>query len=981
MAARPHRSQQALDEALAPRVEGALHTDEVTRALYATDASMYAMTPIGVLEPQRVADVRAALEVAGELGVPVLPRGGGSSLAGQGVNTALVIDFTLHLNDILDIDPTAQTARVEPGVTLSELNRAAAKHDLMVGPDPASGNRATLGGMLANNSTGTHSITYGNFIHHVREVEALLADGSAATFGPLDHDGWQERLRASGLEGDIYRGLQALLAEGREVIATDTPGHWRRNNGYRLETLLEEERNLAKLLCGSEGTLAVATEITCNLVEKPARTGLGVVHFETRDDALRAVTAVLDTDPTAVELFDGVAIERTRKTPGYGERLTFIEGEPGGVLITEYAGDTEAAITERLDALDHAVATTSRGYAVRRVTAPEAVENVWSIRKEGLGLLMGVEGDYKPWAFIEDASVPVENLADYIDELSSFIDATDTRAAYYAHASAGCLHVRPFINTRSRAEVEKMEEIARESLDLVKKYGGVVSSEHGDGMARGWANPDILGEDLYQLCRRTKQIFDPDCLLNPGKVVDAPRMTDHLRMGPDYETRPFRTELDFSEDGDFAGAVEKCNGNGACRKLRAGTMCPSFMATREEADSTRGRANALRNVLAGDLPDDAMTGDDMAEVMDLCIQCKACKTECPSNVDMAKIKTEWQHHYWTENPMPLRTRLFARQPDWARWVSGTPLAPLANWLGRRSLLRQVGEALFGVDADRPAPPFARETFGQWMGRQNGALEAPSGPRVVLFADSFNAYHTPAPLRAAVRFLYVTNHRVEVPDDRPCCGRTLLSKGRVPAAQRRALRTVETLYPYADDGVPIVGLEPSCILTLRDEFLDLLPGEPRAEAVADAVYTFEEYVAERAGAGAFRGVSWSTPAPEVLLHGHCHQKALIGTEATEAALAQAGYRVDAVDAGCCGMAGSFGYEAEHTGVSKQMAEQRLAPAVRAAAPDTHIAAPGFSCRSQIKDLTDRTARHPAELLWQSLAEASAEAARTAAAERA
>ena len=969
MSARPNRHQKALKEALSPRVEGDLRTDEMTRALYATDASMYAMTPIAVLVPKHERDVQAALEVAAERKIPVLPRGGGSSLAGQGVNTALVIDFTPQLNDILEIDPEAQTARVEAGVTLSELNRAAAEHGLMVGPDPASGNRATIGGMLANNSTGTHSITYGNFIHHVRQAEVLLADGSTATFGPVDHDGWQEGMRAPGLEGAIYRGLEAMRAEGREVIENDTPSHWRRNNGYRLETLLEEEPNLAKLLCGSEGTLAVATEITCDLVEKPARTGLGVVHFATRDDALRAVTAVLDTDPTAVELFDGVAIERTRKTPGYGERLTFIEGEPGGVLITEYSGDSRNAITDQLDALDHAVANSPRGYSVVRVTDPDAVENVWSIRKEGLGLLMGVEGDYKPWAFIEDASVPVENLADYIDELSTFIDDTDTQAAYYAHASAGCLHVRPFINTRDRAEVDKMERIARESLDLVKKYGGVVSSEHGDGMARGWANPEILGEELYQLCRKTKEIFDPDRVLNPGKVVDTPRMTDHLRMGPTYETRPFRTELDFSDDGDFAGAVEKCNGNGACRKLRAGTMCPSFMATREEEDSTRGRANALRSVLAGDLPEEAMTGDDMAEVMDLCIQCKACKTECPSNVDMAKIKTEWQHHYWKQNDMPFRTRLFSRQPDWAAWVSGTPLAPLANWLGRQSVLRRLGESLFGVDADRPAPPFARETFDQWMASQNGAMEAPSGPRVVLFADSFNAYHTPPPLRAAAQFLRATNHRVEVPDRRPCCGRTLLSKGRVSAAQRRALRTVETLYPYAKEGVPIVGLEPSCILTLRDEFLDLLPGEPRAKTVADVVYTFEEYVAVQAEAGRFDDVTWAPEAQDVLVHGHCHQKALIGTEATETMLSLPGYRVETVDAGCCGMAGSFGYEAEHTDVSKQMAEQRLAPAVRAADADTAIAAPGFSCRSQIKDVTDRTAHHPAELLWAALDEAS------------
>jgi Fe-S oxidoreductase len=443
-------------------------------------------------------------------------------------------------------------------------------------------------------------------------------------------------------------------------------------------------------------------------------------------------------------------------------------------------------------------------------------------------------------------------------------------------------------------------------------------------------------------------------------------------MGPDYETRPFRTALDFSDEDGLAGAVEKCNGNGACRKLRAGTMCPSFMATREEKDSTRGRANALRSALAGDLSDDAMTGEDMADVMDLCIQCKACKTECPSNVDMAKIKTEWQHHYWQEHSMPLRTRLFAWQPDWARWISGSPLASVANWLGRRSSLRAVGERLLGVDAERPVPPFARTTFRQWFRGQSWpeperSSADGSGPRVVLFADSFNAYHTPPPLQAAARFLHGTGHRVELPGPRTCCGRTLLSKGQIPAAQRRALRTVEVLHPYAAEGVPIVGLEPSCILTLRDEFLDLLPGEPRAETVADAVYTFEEYVAERAEAGAFDDVAWRAGGGDVLLHGHCHQKALVGTDATERILSLPGYRVEAVDAGCCGMAGAFGYEAEHVDVSKQMAELRLAPAVRATDADTALAAPGFSCRSQIKDVTDRTARHPAELLWDALKE--------------
>jgi len=969
-------SRNALIDTLAPRVDGELRTDEMTRALYATDASMYAMSPIAVLVPEHLGDVQVALQTASNLGIPVLPRGGGSSLAGQGVNTALVIDFTVHLNSILEIDPEAQTARVEPGVTLDDLNRAAAEHGLMVGPDPASANRATLGGMLANNSTGTHSITYGNFIDHVRRAEVLLADGSAATFEPLSSDEWQARMRADGLEGAIYRGLEALLSNGgRDVIANDTPSHWRRNNGYRLEALLDEERNLAKLLCGSEGTLAVATEITCNLVKTPAQTALGIAHFETRDDALRAVTTVLETDPAAVELFDGVAIERTQQTPGFAERLTFLEGTPGSVLITEYSGDSQKEVIRQLEALDQAIADAGRGYTVVRVEEPDAIENVWSIRKEGLGLLMGVEGDYKPWAFIEDASVPVENLADYIDELSTFVDETDTRAAYYAHASAGCLHVRPFVNTRDEEEVEKMERIARGSLDLVKKYGGVVSSEHGDGLVRGWANPAILGDELYALCQETKSLFDPEHILNPGKIVDTPSMTDHLRMGPTYETRSFRTELDFSGEGGFAAALEKCNGNGACRKLRAGTMCPSFMATREEKDSTRGRANALRNALAGELSEDSMTGDDMADVMDLCIQCKACKTECPSNVDMAKIKTEWQHHYQAENGVPFRTRLFAQQPTAARWISGTPLATIVNWAGSQPLLRKIGASLLGISAERALPPFARETFPQWVRGQNGALSRPRGdgaprPRVLLFPDAFNAYHTPSPLQAAARILAATGHRVDLPEETVGSGRTLLSKGMITKAQRRALRTVERLYPYAEEEVPIVGLEPSSILTLRDEFLDLLPGEPRAETVAEMSYTFAEYMAERTEAGALDDAEWEGGG-DVLLHGHCHQKALVGTEATEQILTRAGYDVTAVDAGCCGMAGAFGYESEHVDISKRMAELRLAPAVRDTGADTMIAAPGFSCRSQIKDVTDRAAQHPAELLWASLHSSVAE----------
>ena len=957
-----------LYDLLAPRIDGTLRTDDMTRALYATDASMYAVPPIAVLVPKHVGDVEAALDVAAQLKMPVLPRGGGSSLAGQGVNTALVIDFTPHLNRVLEIDPAAQTATVEPGCTLDALNAEAAKHGLMVGPDPASSSRATLGGMLANNSTGTHSIRYGNFIQHVRRVEALLVDGTPVTFEDLDHAGWQQKMRADGPEGALYRQLDALLANGgRETIASDTPSHWRRNNGYRLEALLDDTRNLGKLVCGSEGTLAIATEITCALVEKPTHTALGIAHFETRNDALRAVTTVLDTDPAAVELFDGVAIERTLATPGYAERLTFLDGTPGGVLITEYVGDSEAELEAKLSTLESTLHETDRGYSVVRVTEPGAIKNVWSIRKEGLGLIMGVDGEYKPWAFIEDASVPVENLADYVEELAAFIDSTDTKAAYYAHASAGCLHIRPFINTKTEAGVDTLRGIAEESLDLVLKYGGVVSSEHGDGIVRGWANPAILGDALYALCKKTKAIFDPENRLNPNRIVDAPDMTDSLRMGPTYATDPFPTEMDWSGTGGFAAAIEKCNGNGACRKHDHGTMCPSFMATRDEEDSTRGRANALRMALSGGLDEDALTSERMYEVMDLCVQCKACQTECPSNVDMSKIKTEWLNRYWQEHQMPLRTRLFAWQPDLVTWVAGTPLAPLVNSLSKQSLLRTLGEWTLGVSAERDLPPFARETFRQWFSERRAAFRQATGPRVVLFADTFNTYHTPPPLQAAAQFLRATGHQVEVPTTRVCCGRTFLSKGRVSEAQIRALQTVEVLHPYAAQGIPIVGLEPSCILTLADEFADLLPGEPRVEAVAEAACTFDEYVSRRASEGAFDDQPWTygsgDSAPgNVLFHGHCHQKAHSGTASSEHALSLPGLSVDAIDAGCCGMAGAFGYEAEHLEVSKQMGELRLAPAVRQTDATTRIAATGFSCRSQIKDLTGRTARHPAEILW-------------------
>jgi FAD/FMN-containing dehydrogenase/Fe-S oxidoreductase len=950
--------------ALAPRLTGTLRRDAMTRALYSTDASMYQQMPLAVLIPRHADDVQAALEEAARFGLPVLPRGGGSSLAGQTVNEAIVIDFSRHLDAVLGGNIEEGWVRVQPGLVLDRLQRWLLREmpQWTVGPDPASHKRATLGGMLANNSTGTHSILYGNFIHHLREARALLADGTPVTFPPLDAAAWAARTRQAGREGDLYRALDTLITAHADPIRRDTPRHWRRNSGYRLEALLEDQRHVGRLLCGSEGTLAVVTELTLGLVPRPKRTALGIVHYRTRREALQSVTTILATAPAAVELFDGHTLRQAKNAPGFAHRFAFVQGMPGALLMTEYFGETDDELRARLDRLEAVLAQAGQGYAVVRLTDSQSIQNAWGVREESLGLIMNVRGDLKPLPFIEDASVPVEHLADYIDELVYLCEATHTPVAMYAHASAGCLHVRPFINTKDAREVEKMRDLAEGSMALVRKYGGAVSSEHADGRARSWLNPPLLGAALYGACVDLKRAFDPENRLNPGNKVEAPPMTEALRMGPAYATIPVLDDLDFSAEGGFAQAVEMCNGNGACRKLEGGTMCPSFMVTREEQDSTRGRANALRLAMSGALPQAAFTGPEMVAVMDLCIQCKACKTECPSNVDLAKLKTNWLAQYWRDHPMPLRTRLLAHQPMLARQITG-PVAKAVNWMNRQPAVRRLLEARLGLSAHRMLPPFAEEPFTEWFRRQDWAND---GPPVVLFADTFNNYHHPEVARAAATFLHRVGYRVVVPAPDACCGRPLLSKGLVAKARSLAAHTVEKLYPYAAQGWPIVGLEPSCLLTFTDEFQSLLPGEAKVQAVAAAARLFESFVAEEADAGRLDGVHWRGDRRQVLLHGHCHQKALVGTGPSERALALPGHTVETVDAGCCGMAGAFGYEAEHFAVSQAMGERVLLPAVRAAAPDTLLAAAGTSCRAQIADLAHRTAQHPAEILLEALA---------------
>ena len=964
-------------QALRSACEGEVRTDDYSRILYSTDASIYQRMPHGVLLPRSSADVHAAVTLAAEYGIPLLPRTGGSSLAGQAVAEALVIDFTAHLNQVLEVSREERWVRVQPGIVLDQLNQDLAPHGLQFGPDPASSNRAAMGGIVANNSTGSHSICYGMTADHVLAMNVILSDGSRAHMGPLEGTAHAQAAGLSGLEGTLYRGIADMVSSdrNREVILRGTPRHWRRCGGYNLDRFIgagpsfqwqrDSRFNLARLIAGSEGTLAVMEDITLNLVPVPAVRALAVVQFGGMDEALRAVPRILEAGPSAVELMDNLGLTLCRGVPRYARLLRrFIEGEPDCILITEFYGESEAEAADKVERL-RAHLKGSGSSAVVPVLDPARQRDVWTVRKVGLGLLMSIKGDYKPIPFIEDAAVPTRHLAEYIRRIEAFCAERDTRVAYYAHASAGCVHVRPLINTKAASELAKIPEIAEFAVELLHGYGGALSSEHGDGRVRSWMNERFFGPDLYALYKDVKHLFDPAGILNPGNVVDGPSPVKDLRYGPEYGVIPLPLKLDWESDQGFDRAVEMCNGAGICRKETTGTMCPSFMATREEEHSTRGRANALRAALSGRLPPDALTSRRMYEVMDLCIECKACKAECPSSVDMAKIKFEFLAQYHVRHGIPRRSRLFGSAARLGRLNSGLQ-APLVNRVLQSPLVRRGMEAAFGLSRHRTLPSFARESFTKWFARRTPPARADM-PKVVLFHDTFTTWHEPQIAVSAAEVLEAAGYEVLLPGHR-CCGRPMISKGMVDAARRAARHTVERLFPFAARGIPIVGLEPSCLLSLRDEYLYLLPGDARVEVVAAHAVLFEEFLARLAEKGRLP-LTFSKEAGRVLLHGHCHQKALVGSEPSVRVLSMpAGYEVHEVDSGCCGMAGSFGYEKEHYALSVKIAERRLLPAVRAAHDDTMVVAAGVSCRHQIQHGTGRQALHPAEVVRRALAAA-------------
>lgn len=943
---------------LMQQIEGEVRFDKMSRILYSTDASMYQIEPIGVVLPKHERDVLKVIHLAAEHGIAVIPRGGGTGLAGAVVGRGVVMDMSKYMNRILDFNAEEGWVKVEPGVILDELNAFLKPHGLQFAPDVATSSRATIGGMVGNNSAGTHSVIYGKTIDHVLELDLILADGTRTTAGELDEPAVKQKCEQRDLEGRAYREVIRLARENAEEIERRYPKILRRVGGYNLDEFIKKQPfSLARMVIGSEGTLATVVGAKLKVIPLPRAKVLGIAQFGELIASMRAVAPILATQPAAVELIDEMILEQTEGSVELSRARSWVQGAPKAVLAVEYYGDSEGELLGKLDALETLLDSLELAHTFSRAISEADQADVWNVRRAGLGLLMGVKGDSKPIAFVEDAAVPPERLPDYIAEFGDLMHALDTRAGYYAHASVGLLHIRPMVDLKDAAEIAKMRFIAESVRDLVMKYGGAISGEHGDGLVRSCWNEAFFGPVLYNAFREVKRAFDPTGMMNPGKIVDAPMMTENSRYGADYRADEIETHFDFSADGGFHRAVEMCNGVGACRKKLAGTMCPSYMATLEEEHSTRGRANALRAAISGRW-EGGLTDHRIADVLALCLECKACKAECPSNVDMAKIKYEFKAHYYAKHGRPLRARLFGNVELMGKL--GCAVAPLANGLGNARLSKWMMKRM-GIAPARSLPPFARQTFPHWFANRR----APKGTeRVVLFADTYTTYHYPDIGKAATALFESAGYEVILAVKR-CCGRPMLSSGYMDRVKENARFNIENLYRYTEQGYPIVGLEPSCVSMLVDEYVDLI-GDPRARAVADNVYTFEAFVQAFSDRGEF-SAPFTDLKKDILLHGHCHQKALWGMGASEAALGlPEGFRVTPIQSGCCGMAGSFGYEAEHYDTSLKVGEPRLLEVIRNADETTEIAAAGLSCRQQIAHATGREARHPAEVLADAIA---------------
>lgn len=943
----------AMEQALRAVVRGGVRMDRSVRGAYATDASIYQFMPLAVIEPLDREDLIAAIRCCAQHGWSMLPRGGGTSLVGQSVGHSVVIDASRHCRKVLDLNIEERWVRVQPGLVRDELNRYLAPHGLHFAPDPATTNRATIGGMIANNSSGMRSIRYGMTMDHLLEVELALASGEVVTLGPVTAD---------DLEGSptdraavIRQTFRRLIDRERDEILARYPRVARRAGGYPLDAFAGPlPWNMAKLIAGSEGTLGFILSATLNLEPVPRYSGLCLAHFASTGAGLRAVKPIVDLGPSSVEWMDGLIIQQARNHPLTQATCRMIEGAPSALLVVEAQSDDATEVREKLQAIQSMLLTTGRCYAAPVMDDAKAVAEVWVMRESALGLMTTVEGPRKPTPYIEDAAVPLEVLPDYVESVLAVCARYDQPVSLFAHAGAGLLHIRPMHDLRDPVDLDQFRRIQDEVFELVLKYGGSWSGEHGDGIVRGGFNRRFFGDRIFHTFEEVKALFDPDGLMNPGKIVNVPPRDQNLRVTQRQASVPVTTAYDWTKEGGLARAAAQCTGIGACRKVRSGVMCPSFMATRDELHSTRGRANVLRLALSGDLGPDALTDSQTLDVFDLCLSCKGCRSECPNKVDVGKMKAELQHQYYRKHRRPWRAHLFARPGELGRWHAGPQSALVNAALGSRAV-RALMEWVLGLDARRRLPRYASLTLSAWFKNRPAA----SGRPVVLFNDVYMEYYQPEIGQAAVRVLEAAGYSVTLTDPLDS-QRPALSLGMLSRAKRRGKELVKKLEPYVDQGWPIVVVEPSCVTALTQDLPDLL-SDASTRRVAARVRLIDNFLVDAMDNGEAKWPELSGAGQQVFFHPHCHQCAIDNGRGAATLLKMVrDAEIVVSQAGCCGMAGAFGYEKKHYDISKKIAEDRLLPALNDVPASTVVLASGFSCRHQIADLSGRKAVHP--LQW-------------------
>jgi len=938
-----------IDE-LKKTIQGDVLSDAYSLGMYATDASLYQIDPVVIVLPKHDADVKEAVLIAVTHRVSILPRGGGTSLAGQTVGNSMVLDFSKYMNQILEFNKEEQWVRVQPGIARDDLNLFLLEHGLIYAPDPATSSRANLGGMIGNNSSGTKSILYGKTIDHLIGLKVLLSDGTEMQLNERSQQEYDAVCQGTDRQADIYKTYRKYIYDHSDEIKERFPKTMRRVGGYPLDEFVYTDKwNLSKLFCGSEGTLGLSLEATVKLVKLPKEKLVCVVHFSERLDAIRAVSTMVKYSPSCIEILDDTVIGMSRENLTTKRHTHWIDGDPISVQIVEFFGDTKADVLNRAESMVAELKAEGFGYAFPIFSDTQTMNDVWMIRKKGLGLILGRQDERKAIAFIEDAAIPIDVLADYISEVQAVCDKYQTEAAVYAHASVGVIHVRPFLNMKEQEDIDRFKDIANETFQLVKKYKGSWSGEHGDGLVRSPFNQEFFGDRVYQLFKDVKQLLDPHGLMNPGKIVNAPPMDHNLRYGTSYDDKSMETVYHYRADVSFHESVHMCSGVGECRKKSGGTMCPSFKATEDEEHSTRGRANALRLAMSGQL-EGGVTDARLLEILDLCLSCKACKSECPSNVDMAKLKSEvWQKKYDRGN-ICFRDKLINSSAAQSKKFSGF-LAPIVNTVQATYPFRAMMEKVAGIEKKHKLPAFASEKLSSWFEKN---YTTTNKNEVVLFADTYINYHETNIGKAAVQLLNDCGYKVILADV-GCCQRPRISNGWLKNAKKDGTVVAEKLLPYIQKKIPIVICEPSCATSFHLDLPDLIDDESLASALRSGVHMIDVFLWDQQNEGKLKGRFESTKE-NIHVHGHCHQKAIYGLKAIDLLYGNGTGNHEILDTGCCGMAGSFGYEKEHYELSLKVGEDRLFPALRKMDKDDTVVACGVSCRHQIAHVSDKKPLH-------------------------